>query len=69
MSKVVFVGWPHLMEAKIVRISDRESTYFTDGNSDKTDPHKWKVDVQVRNMLHKTKNHQNNRGLLAKRFK
>ncbi|KAL7033303.1 hypothetical protein ACKWTF_007534 [Chironomus riparius] len=47
MSKVVFVGWPHLIEAKIVRITNKDITYFSDGNSDKTDSHKWKVDVQA----------------------
>lgn len=52
MSKIVFVGWPHLIEAKIVRITNKDITYFSDGNSDKTDPHKWKVDIQAINDHH-----------------
>lgn len=47
MSRVVFVGWPHLIEARINRITNKDITYFSDGNSDKTDPHKWKVDIQA----------------------
>lgn len=47
MGKVVYVGWPHLMEAKIIRISDKDNTYFSDGKSDKTNPQKWKLDVQA----------------------
>lgn len=47
MSKNVFVGWPHLMEAKIVRITDETKTFFTDGSSDKTDPNKWRMDVNA----------------------
>ncbi|XP_070493191.1 5'-3' exoribonuclease 1 [Chironomus tepperi] len=47
MSKIVFVGWPHLIEAKIVRITNKDITFFSDGNSDKTDAHKWKVDIQA----------------------
>lgn len=55
MGKIVFVGWPHLMEAKVVRISDRESTCFSDGRCDKTDPQKWKMDVQAIKEHHKNR--------------
>lgn len=55
MGKVVFVGWPHLMEAKIVRISDKDETFFSDGRCDKTDPQKWRTDTQSIKEHHKNR--------------
>lgn len=55
MGKIVYVGWPHLMEAKVVRIADKDQTFFSDGHSDKTDSQRYRSDVQS------VKDHHKNR--------
>lgn len=47
MGKTIFVGWPHLIEARVVRVSSNEITFYKDGNVDKTDPQKWRNDCQT----------------------
>lgn len=47
MGKIVHVGWPHLIEAKVVRVSTNEITFYKDGNVEKTDPQKWRNDCQI----------------------
>lgn len=47
LSKIVFVGWPHLIEAKVVKVSDKETTLFAEGRNDKTDPQRWRNDCQT----------------------
>lgn len=55
MGKIVYVGWPHLMEAKVVRISDKDKTYFSDGHSDKTDLQRYRSDCQSLKDHHKNR--------------
>lgn len=55
MSKTVFVGWPHLIEGKVVKVSDQDSTIFAEGKPDKTDPQRWRNDSQT------IKDHHSNR--------
>lgn len=48
LSKSIFVGWPHLVEGKVVEVSDKDETFFAAGATcDKTDPQKWRNDVQT----------------------
>lgn len=47
LGKSVFVGWPHLIEAKVVKISDIDLTMNSEGSSDKTDPNAFKQDSQA----------------------
>lgn len=55
LNKTVFVGWPHLIEAKVVKLSDQDLTYFNDGTSGKTDYQRYKNDSQT------IKDHHGNR--------
>ena len=45
--KTVYVGWPHLVEAKIVRVSDSVSTIGENLVAGKTDPQRWRHDTQA----------------------
>lgn len=51
----VFVGWPHLIEAKVVKISGQDLTYFSDGTNGKTEFQRFKNDSQA------IKDHHGNR--------
>lgn len=55
LGKTVHVGWPHLIEAKVVRICDHEQFVNLDKSRDKTDPQRWKNDTQS------IKDHHSNR--------
>lgn len=55
MGKIVYVGWPHLMEAKVVRISDKDTTYFSNDHKDKTDLQRYRSDVQSIKDHHKNR--------------
>lgn len=46
LTKTVYVGWPHLIEAKIVKIADKEQT-ISAGDTEKTDPQRWRNDLQT----------------------
>lgn len=41
----VFVSWPHLYEAFVVRISDKNNTYYPNGRVEKTESNQFNVEV------------------------
>jgi 5'-3' exoribonuclease 1 len=44
LNKNVYVGWPHLMEARVVRITDEKHSF--NGKMESTDPQRWRMETQ-----------------------
>lgn len=49
MSKTVHVGWPHLVEAKIVQVLDKDQSFYAanPGVAEKTNEQQWRNDTQT----------------------
>lgn len=50
LSKTVFVGWPHLIEAKIVQVSNKDLTFNASADPrtpEKTNEQQWRNDTQT----------------------
>ena len=48
LGKTVFVGWPHLIEAKVIKVMDDEKTFAESQKGfEKTDEQQWKNELQA----------------------